>query len=188
MLVLFIGMNIFQSCNKVKDAIISQIDPFNYSLNDVSFDIPAQPIALPLEYDTPEQTESVNINQVIHDNSGIGFNINDFSSIMLKDATLHLTNGTASSNWTNIEFAEVQANTDKGLNAGKPWLIANLNIPSSASEQFSDKTLTFDNNVNLKDYVDGNGTVIHYKFRIKPRLGTTDVMHVVATVRLEFKP
>lgn len=177
----------FQSCDKIKDEIVSHIDPFTYSQTGASFDIPAQPILLPLEYNSPEQTEFININQVIKDNAGLDLNINDFSYIKLIDATFHLTNGTEDANWTNIDYAEVQANTDKGLNAGKPWLVANISIPNDPSQKYSDKMLTFPDQ-NLKDYLDGDGTVVHYKFKIKPRAGTATDMHVEAIVRYEFKP
>lgn len=178
----------FPSCNKVKDEILKNIDPFTYAQEHVTFEIPAQPIVLPLEFTTPEQTETIYINQIIKDNSGLNVNIDDFSYIKLKDATLKLMNGDAANNWTNIEYIEAQANTDKGLNTGKAWLVTRLDIPNDPAVKYSDKTLSFPDE-NLKDYVNGDeATVVHYKWKVKPRLGTTINLNVDATIRYEFKP
>jgi len=42
--------------------------------------------------------------------------------------------------------------------------------------------------VNLKDYVDGDGTVVHYKLRIRQRRGTLVSMPIDAVITYEFKP
>lgn len=178
-----------QSCNKVKEEILKQIDPFTYSQKNISFEIPAQPGAEPVEYVVPQQSETVNIGQVIKENSGLGIDIDDFSAIYLKDVILQLKNGTDANNWTNLEYAEVEANTDKGIAAGKGWLKARADIANTEAERFSDKKLAFPSD-NLKDYVSGSEeTKIYYRYKIKPRTnGTTEAMKIDATVELEFKP
>lgn len=174
-----------QSCDKVKEEIVNHLDPFTYSQSDISFEAP--PMPLTMEYTSPEETEVLNINEIIRKNSGLNVDIDNFSSITLQDATLHLKNGTNNANWTNMEYAEIQVNTDKGLNAGKDWITANVTIPDDASERFTDKTLEFPN-VNLKEYLNGEGTVLHYRFKIKPRRPTLTSMQFDVTIRYSFKP
>lgn len=183
-LILATSSTILPSCNKIKDEIVSNLDPFIYYSN-VSFEIPT--LLAPFEYTTPEQTEMININSIIRENAGINLNISNFNSIALKDITLHLNNGTPVTNWTNFEYIEVQANTDKGIDAARPWLHSNVAIANTEAERFTDKTLVFENE-NLKDYVDGEATIVHYRFKAKTRSAVITPMQIDAAIRYEFKP
>jgi len=174
-----------QSCDKVKEEIINHIDPFTYSQSNISFEAP--PMPLTVEYNSPEETEPLDINQIIKKNSGLNVDIDNFSSITLQDATLHLKNGTNDANWTNIEYAEIEINTDKGLDAGKDWITADVSIPDDPGERLTDKILKFPN-VNLKEYLDGEGTILHYRFKIKPRRPTLTSMQFDVILRYSFKP
>ena len=172
------------SCEKIKNEIVSNIDPFLYS-SVTSFEIPA--LAAPFEYTAPEQTETIHINDIIKDNAGLNLNINNFSSIALKDIRLHLKNGTNADNWADFEYLNVEANTDKGISAGKPWLKSSISIPNNATERFSDKMLVFVN-ANIKDYIDGEATTVHFRLSAKTRSVITNPMQIDATIDYEFKP
>jgi len=173
------------SCKKIKDEIVSNISPFVYSSTQ-AFEVPAPlPVA---PYTAPQQSETINLNQVVKDNSGLGLDVSNFSYIGLKDVTLQLTNGTDANNWLNFEYIEIQVNTDKGIAANRPWLTArnSINI-SDAGQAYGDKVLTFPAQ-NMKEYINGHNTTIYYRFSTNVVHPVTATMKMNATVRYEFKP
>jgi hypothetical protein len=181
-----ITINTLSSCNNVKEEIINVLPPFTYTQTGIAFDIPPVPIVVPEPIPTPEQIISININQLIKDNAGINYNINNISSIKIKNVSLHLTNPDANNNWTNFESAELFFNTEKGISENKPWISGSLFIPDVDSVRFTDKVVTI-SDVNLKTYLYGDADVIHYKALIKNRKTTSTTLHTEVSIKFEFK-
>lgn len=175
----------FQSCEKVKDAVLDKIDPFTISLSENEFEIPMVEEAV--AFTTPPVEEVVDINQLVKKNAGVNMKIQDFSYVRLLDAKLKLDRQSETTNWTNLEYTSIEVNTDRGLQEGKPWLKAEAYIADEEAEKFSDKTLAFPE-TNMLDYLYDTETVLMYRFTVKMRRGMTEGLPVKSKIRLEFKP
>lgn len=178
---------VFTSCNKIVDEIKKNINAFNYTAPEVTYDLPA--IAEGQEYKSEDQTYDLNINQIIDENVGDDLNVtlDDISKISINKITLHMENGDDDNNWTNFESATVKANTDKGKSEGKADLTATTSIEDIESERYTDKVITFADH-NLKDYVNGEGTKVTYSISAKARRAVTKQVKIIATIQYSFKP
>lgn len=184
--VLATGVLFNASCDKVKDKIKANINPFNYDQPEFSGSIPI--VATAQVYRSGDQTYVININQIITDNAGgVNINIDNISKITLQKVVLKLENGDDNNNWTNFEYAASVFNTDKGRNAGKPELYSLVGIDDLLTERFTDKEITF-SDVNLKEYFNGTNTTVYYKIETKARRATTKELMVKAILTYKIEP
>jgi hypothetical protein len=174
----------FQSCNKIKDEIAKHLDPFNASPSTVTFTIPVVAGDNFSQYDS----SVVNIDQIIHDNAGMDFSINNISEIDLSKITISLTDADEQNNWTNFSDATVLLSTDKSNAAGKTALVAMASIPDQESAKYADQVLTATNPINLKDYFNGGNTTVYYLISANARRNTTHELTATMTIEYTLKP
>jgi hypothetical protein len=178
----------FQSCNKIKDEIKGQINPFNFTQQDITLTVPALSGT-----DTSSQFATsvpLNISQVIADNntSGISVGYDDISSIKIKKITLTLVEGMSStSNYTNYEGIFFAANTDIGKAKNLSYQGVWAGIDDLTANQYAPVVLEFPApQTNLKEYFtkDGN-TNCEYYLQAAMRRSTVP-MKVRAVVEYEM--
>jgi hypothetical protein len=175
----------FQSCNKIKDEIKKNIDPIDYSQPSVTFNVPVVTTTAPFQgFDTA----TINMDQIIKDEAGVDFSINDISTITINKVVLHLAGADATNNWTNFSDAGAYLNTDKGIAAGKNNILATVTVPDVVSNQYNDVVITGDNNLNLKDYFNGGNTKVYVLYAANARRQTTHPLTMTATLTYTIKP
>lgn len=174
-----------QSCNKIKDAIAKNLGSFSWTQASMTFDVPVVSSTSQFaQYDTVV----VNIDQVIHDNAGTSFSINDISKITINQIILHLNNADANNNWTNFSTASSIIATSKSNANGKSALIDSYSISDIPANQYNDIVLNGNSNVNIKDYFDGSATSVYYLVSAQARRATTIPLNVTVTVTYSFTP
>lgn len=172
------------SCNKIKDQILKNLNPFTKTF-DVSFVV--NPIS-GTDYNSGIQTQVININQLIKDNAGgLDVDIDNISEIKAKKVTLKLQDGDDANNWTNLQDIGFVFNTDKSISNSKPTLIWGFNVDDLASLKYSDIEI-IPNDLNLKDYFNGDATNVNYVLQATARRPTTKPLNIIATVEYDFKP
>jgi hypothetical protein len=179
-----VGTVSFQSCNKIKDEIAKHFDPFNATPSTVTFTIPVVVGDNFSQYDS----SVVNIDQIIHDNAGMDFSIDNISEINLSKVTISLSNADDENNWTNFSDATVLLSTDKSNAAGKSSLVAMTSIPDQESAKYSDQVLTATNPINLKEYFNGGNTTVYYLISANARRNTTHELTATMAIEYTLKP
>jgi len=173
----------FFSCNKIKDEIAKQLDPFNFEEQNITYDLP---VLTATGTFTTEETSNININQMIKDEAGVDFDIDDVSSIKIKKITLTLLDATNESNWTNVESATVVMQTKTGKANGKPTLIASETIEDVESARFTPVVIE-PNDINLKEYFNGDGEEVTYYLSGVARRPTDKTLKINAVIEYEIK-
>ena len=171
-----------QSCNKIKDEIAKHIDAFTFTQAALTYDIPV--LADQASWESGFETYTINVNEIIKEEAGVDFDIDNISTIKIKEINIHLQNADAENNWTNFEQVEAWANTDKGMAAGKNDLYGKV----TTFTPYDDVKITVDQNINFKDYLNGDATVVTYKIKTKAIDGTNHPLTAKVTVSYEFKP
>ncbi|HRO41481.1 MAG TPA: hypothetical protein PL009_01510 [Flavipsychrobacter sp.] len=172
-----------QSCNKIKDEIAKQIDPFNFTEQDITYDVPVLTMSGTF---VANDTDNININQMIKDEAGVDFNIDNVSSIKIKKITLSILNADNENNWTNAEAVAAGFQTKTGNANGKQIQIWARNINDVEAERFADQVIE-PNDVNLKDYFNGSGEEVYYHISATARRATNKQLNVNAKIEYEVK-
>jgi hypothetical protein len=148
----------FQSCNKIKEEIAKQINPINFSQQNVTLTIPAVSAD---SVNSNHVNVPIDIEQLIKDNapSGSEAAYNLVKTIKIKKITLTIVEGqSATNNWTNFEGIFFIANTTLGISKNLPNQGVWVTIGDEASNQFGPVVLEFpEPHTNLKEYFDGSG-------------------------------
>ena len=176
----------FQSCNKIKDEILKHIDAFTWTQADLTYEIPVLPSTD--IYQSPMDTFTLNIDQIIKDNAGIDFSIDDISTIKIKEITLKLDQTDDENNWTNFSMIEAWANTDKGIADNKGWLHGTATIANTEEAKYSEKVIHVSDDINFKDYLNGGPTLARFYVKVQPVTATNHPMTLKFSVRYEFQP
>ncbi len=172
-----------QSCNKIKDEIVKQIDPISFTRQDISYTVPG--ITTTAEFSTND-TGNININQLIKDETGIDVNINKVSSIRIKKITLELKNADEENNWTNAEYIITGFQSKTGIQKGKQQLSWKKDIEDVESQKYAVQVIEPEH-TNLKDYFNGDGEEVYYLISVKARRETKKELVMNATVEYEVK-
>lgn len=172
-----------QSCNKIKDEIIKNIDPFNFTEQDITYGVP--PITTTTTFSTRD-SGTININQQIKDNAGVDIDINKVSSIKIKKITLTILNADEENNWTNLETITAGFQTKTGTQNGKQEQLWTKNIADVAAEKYVPQVIE-PADVNLKEYFNGDRETVYYIVSAKARRATTKELNVNAVIEYEVK-
>jgi hypothetical protein len=189
LLALIAGTTIsFQSCNKIKDELAKQIPDISFDGESATFTVPVMTATGTSSFIGWDTSTVVNINEVIEENAaGLGYSIDNFSTIKIDKITLHLSGTDESNNWTNFESAGAYFATDKSRANGKPDVMKTVEIADIAANQNKDVELSL-TDTNLKDYFNGGDTRIYVLYSATPRRSTTHPMTVTATVKYTLIP
>lgn len=193
LLLLLTGITItLNSCDKVKDIIKGNIDPFNFSQQ--SFVVVLNPSDLQGDsIKTQVSRNNVDLQATINANlpSGITLKASDISQIKLNRITVAPESGfNAQNNFTNLANLAVLFNTNVGLSKQLFPVGLFAEVPNTQANET--QPLVFDytaSNTNLKDYfnLSGNTEVIH-GISGKVRRPITQQMQVRVTVEYTIVP
>jgi hypothetical protein len=178
-----------QSCDKIKEEVAGQIDPFSFTQQNVTITVP--PLAGNDTASTSETNVPINIGQLISDNvpSGVSVGFDDVSSIKIKKITMNLVQGMApSNNWTNFEGLFFAANTDKGLaaNPQMDWQGVWTGIVDDTAFAYAPVEIVWPNPVNLKSYFNSTGTTNATYYLQGAMRRATDTLKVNANIEYEI--
>lgn len=173
----------FQSCNKIKDEIAKQIDPFNFSSQSVTYTVP---ILTNTSEQSASETVNININELVKENAGIDISIDNVTGIKVKSITMNIENADTENNWTNFDFVKATVQTATGSSHGKAPISWTKNIPDDAAQAFMPQVLQPADGINLKDYFVGDGENVTYTINVKARRATTKALTVNAVVEYEI--
>jgi len=190
LIVLVAGASIsFQSCSKIKDELSKQIDPFNWSQQNLVVDVPV--IDNTNEFSTGDLQESFSLDQIIKDNTPSNLNLsgNNVSSLKIDSIRLTILNPDAQNYFANFEYIKAVINTDKGRQAGKNNITVNVWANNIAWDPNRVQTIKIsgDPNLELVDYFKG-ATKVFYKLTMKARNNTTKVLNVRADIDYRLVP
>jgi hypothetical protein len=180
----------FQSCNKIKDEIMKNIDPFNFSQQ--SFELTIDPVNAD-SINTGVVTTNINLQDSINKYvpSGLSLLVSSVKEVRLVKVTVSPVSGfTAENNFTNVSDVAAMFNTNIGLNK-QLWPVGIwTQIADNAASQF--QPLVFDytqSKPNIKEYFSTSGaTEVKYYLKGKLRRPITQQMKVNVSVEYQIVP
>jgi hypothetical protein len=178
-----VGSFSFQSCNKIKDEIAKQIDPFNFTHQNINFTVPE--ITSTMTYTSSGiDTADIDLDQIIKENAGSSFGVNNIQSLVIDKITLTITNPDEHNNLTNFDSVQVYVNSDQGIQNGKNDIYAYAWVTDGAYDPNNQTlTITGDPNLQMMDYLKGNK--VYYWFRARARR-TTD-KELMINMKIDYK-
>lgn len=182
-----------QSCNKVKDAILKNIDPFNFSMQ--SFVVTFEPTTAD-SINTDIVSTVINLQDSINKfvPSGVNLSISDLKEVRLNKVTVSpesgFTPGATGNNFTNIEGAFAMFNSNRGIANGLGPIGMLLYLTTSPTDEMTPLVFDYsDKNVNLLNYFHSSGeTEIMYQLIGKLRRPVTAPLKVRVQVEYTIIP
>ncbi|MBS1781956.1 MAG: hypothetical protein JSS78_02710 [Bacteroidetes bacterium] len=184
-----------QSCNKVKDAVLKNINPFDFSMQSFVVNVDPTPSGMD-SLNTGAVSTKLNLQDSINKYipSGLSLSLNDVKEVRLKTVTVSpetgFTGGSTGNNFTNISDVAALFNSNVGASAGLQNIGQWLNIPQSSEREMQPLVFDYSSNpVNLKNYFNTSGeTEIRYFLRGKLRRAVTAPLQVRVTVQYTIVP
>jgi hypothetical protein len=189
LLIIAVGFMAFSGCNKIKEKIAANIDPFDVQQESFELTIP------PTSSDSlsVSGTYLMNIRDSIirHIPNGIDFQFDLMNGIFLKYVTIEPVSGfTSENNFTDFSQAIFSFHTNIGMQKGRPLVWMGRALTDDPAWETTPINLDFlSQTMNLKEYFTGQGvTTIHYGLEASLREAVTQEMKVKVTVMYQIKP
>jgi len=191
LIALVAGAFSIQSCNKIKDEIANQLDPFNFSQQSFEITVPATAAD---SVNTGLVSSTINLQQYIDDNlpSGVSLGFDMIDKITLKKVTIapaDVSGFDNANNFTNFSDLFAIFNTNVGVNKNLTSILTFGSIDDVTANQYMPIVLEYNNPPNLKDYFNASGnTEVQYYIYGHLRRSTTHDVKVKVTVEYEITP
>ena len=172
-----------QSCNKIKDEIAKQIDPFNFNHQNINLTVPE--ITSTMTYSSSGiDTADIDLDKIIKDNAGQNFGINNVQSLIIEKITVSILNHDANNNLSNFDTAKVYINSDQGIADKKNDIFVGAWVNSTTYDPANQSlTITGDPNLQMMDYL--KGKKVYYWFRVRAKKVTTKPLDI--NIKIDYK-
>lgn len=179
---------LFGGCDKIKEKISEQVDPFNFTQQTIEMELP--PVtSTAAQTSTGIDTVDIDLDKIIKDNTPKSMNlgINNVQSLTLEKITVTLLDHDKNNYLANFDKVEAYVNSNTGIQMGKNDIYMSAwcnDIAYNAADQSI--VINGDPKMELIDYLKGNK--VYYWFKARARRTTNKTLRVKMVIDYKLVP